>query len=77
MWCAVFRESRKLFMKPFDPTGAVLVLGGGIGGIQASLDLADSGFKVYLVERPQQGAAASRYFFLFSAYSWLDVMMDI
>jgi len=38
-------------MKPFDPTGAVLVLGGGIGGIQASLDLADSGFKVYLVER--------------------------
>ena len=49
-----FRESRKLFMKPLDPTGAVLVLGGGIGGIQASLDLADSGFKVYLVER--QGA---------------------
>lgn len=32
-------------------TGAVLVQGGGIAGIQASLDLADSGFKVYLVER--------------------------
>jgi len=31
-------------------TGAVLVLGGGIGGIQASLDLAESGYKVYLVE---------------------------
>jgi heterodisulfide reductase subunit A len=31
-------------------TGAVLVVGGGIGGIQASLDLAESGFKVYLVE---------------------------
>ena len=30
--------------------GAVLVVGGGVGGIQASLDLADSGFKVYLVE---------------------------
>jgi len=30
--------------------GAVLVLGGGIGGIQASLDLAESGFLVYLVE---------------------------
>lgn len=30
--------------------GAVLVLGGGIGGIQASLDLADSGYKVYLLE---------------------------
>lgn len=31
--------------------GAVLVVGGGIGGIQASLDLADSGFQVYLLER--------------------------
>ena len=31
--------------------GAVLVVGGGIAGIQASLDLADSGFKVYLVEK--------------------------
>ena len=30
--------------------GAVLVLGGGIGGIQASLDLAESGFLAYLVE---------------------------
>ncbi|NOQ23141.1 MAG: NAD(P)-binding protein [Candidatus Aegiribacteria sp.] len=32
-------------------TGAVLVVGGGIGGIQSSLDLAESGFKVYLVEK--------------------------
>jgi len=32
------------------PIGAVMVVGGGIGGIQASLDLANSGFKVYLVE---------------------------
>ena len=31
--------------------GAVAVLGGGIAGMQASLDLAESGFKVYLVER--------------------------
>ena len=31
--------------------GAVLVVGGGISGIQASLDLADIGFKVYLVEK--------------------------
>ena len=30
--------------------GAVMVVGGGIGGIQASLDLAESGFKVYMVE---------------------------
>lgn len=31
-------------------TGAVLVCGGGIAGMQAALDLADSGFKVYLLE---------------------------
>jgi heterodisulfide reductase subunit A len=31
-------------------TGAVAVVGGGIGGIQASLDLAEAGFKVYLVD---------------------------
>jgi len=31
--------------------GSVLVVGGGIAGLQASLDLADSGFKVYLVDR--------------------------
>ncbi|MEI6205852.1 MAG: CoB--CoM heterodisulfide reductase iron-sulfur subunit A family protein [Desulfuromonadales bacterium] len=29
----------------------VLVVGGGISGIQASLDLADSGFKVYLIDK--------------------------
>ena len=27
-----------------------MVVGGGIAGMQASLDLADQGFKVYLVE---------------------------
>ena len=31
--------------------GSVLVIGGGISGVQASLDLADSGYFVYLVER--------------------------
>ncbi len=45
------RGADKTFMKPSEPTGAVLVLGGGIGGIQAALDLADSGFRVYLVEK--------------------------
>jgi heterodisulfide reductase subunit A len=33
-----------------DKVGAVLVVGGGIAGIQAALDLADSGFRVYVVE---------------------------
>ena len=31
--------------------GDVMVVGGGISGIQAALDLADTGFKVYLVDK--------------------------
>ncbi|MBA3027964.1 MAG: FAD-dependent oxidoreductase [Desulfobacteraceae bacterium] len=34
-----------------EQKGSVLVAGGGIAGIQAALDLANSGFYVYLVER--------------------------
>jgi len=32
-------------------TGAVVVVGGGITGMQSALDLADSGYYVYLVEK--------------------------
>ena len=32
-------------------TPAVMVIGGGIAGIQAALDISDAGFQVYLVER--------------------------
>jgi len=40
------------FTSPADSGfGDVMVVGGGISGIQASLDLADAGFKVYLVEK--------------------------
>jgi len=43
------------------PVGAVMVAGGGIGGIQASLDLADSGYKVYLVEsKPSIGGGMAQ-----------------
>ncbi len=42
-------------------TGAVAVVGGGIAGIQASLDLAEMGFKVYLVEKnPSIGGVMSQ-----------------
>jgi len=34
-----------------DKVGAIMVVGGGIAGIQASLDAAAAGYKVYLVER--------------------------
>ncbi|MDD1756441.1 MAG: FAD-dependent oxidoreductase, partial [Methanomassiliicoccales archaeon] len=34
-----------------EKNGSVMVVGGGISGVQTALDLAESGFKVYLVER--------------------------
>ncbi len=34
-----------------EKTGAVMVVGGGITGMQSALDLADSGFYVHLVEK--------------------------
>jgi heterodisulfide reductase subunit A len=41
--------------------GSVMVMGGGIAGMQAALDLADSGYKVYLVEKgPAIGGAMAQ-----------------
>jgi len=41
--------------------GATLVVGGGIAGIQASLDLADAGFRVYLLdESPSIGGTMAQ-----------------
>ena len=34
-----------------DPVGSVMVLGGGIAGMQSAIDLANSGYYVYLVEK--------------------------
>jgi len=36
---------------PEETIGSVLVIGGGITGMQAALDLANSGYYVYLLER--------------------------
>ena len=33
------------------PIGSVLLVGGGIAGIHSALDMADSGYYVYLVEK--------------------------
>ncbi len=45
-------DTLNLANRPIDhaPVGAVMVVGGGIAGMQASLDLADQGYRVYLVE---------------------------
>lgn len=44
-----------------EPCGAVLVVGGGIAGVQASLDLSAAGFRVYVVEEsPSIGGGMAR-----------------
>jgi heterodisulfide reductase subunit A len=46
------KETEQFWRSFADSTfGDVMVVGGGISGIQASLDLATAGFKVYLVEK--------------------------
>jgi heterodisulfide reductase subunit A len=49
----MIEEKVQQLRKSFEDSnfGDVMVVGGGISGIQASLDLADSGYKVYLVEK--------------------------
>jgi len=51
---AVKKKSAKL-------VGAVMVVGGGIAGMQSALDLADSGYFVHLVEKsPAIGGVMSQ-----------------
>ncbi|OPX34185.1 MAG: heterodisulfide reductase [Desulfobacteraceae bacterium 4484_190.2] len=46
---------------PEKPIGSVMVVGGGIAGMQASLDLANSGYYVHLVEEsPAIGGAMAQ-----------------
>ena len=44
-----------------NTSGSVMVVGAGIAGMQAALDLANSEYKVYLVEKsPSIGGMMSR-----------------
>jgi heterodisulfide reductase subunit A2 len=45
----IYQEALEPLRVPIHP--ATLVVGGGIAGIQAALEIADAGFPVYLVER--------------------------
>ena len=48
-------------MSNAGPIGSVLVVGGGITGMQSALDLAESGYYVYLVEEtPAFGGAMAQ-----------------
>ncbi|MGZ7134521.1 MAG: 4Fe-4S binding protein [Methanobacterium sp.] len=51
MAVAKARLLEPLIAEKVDVTDSALVIGGGVAGIQASLDLADMGFKTYLVEK--------------------------
>jgi heterodisulfide reductase subunit A len=58
--------------QPFDgsdPTGAVLVIGGGVGGQRAALDLAEAGLRVYLAEMtPILGGRVAQLGFMFPTH---------
>jgi len=45
------RRNAPLYAKQFDVTRRVLVIGGGVAGIQAALDAAEGGIDVVMVER--------------------------
>ena len=51
MAVAKLRLNKPLYSNLFDVTKRVLVIGGGVAGIQAALDCADSGLEVVMVER--------------------------
>jgi heterodisulfide reductase subunit A2 len=55
---AKVRLLEALESKEVDCEPAALVIGAGIAGIQAALDIADAGFQVYLVEKTPFGRRA-------------------
>ncbi len=56
-------------------TQAALVVGGGIAGMQAALDIADAGFKAYLVEKqPYLGGRAAQ---LYTTFPTMERVSDL
>jgi len=52
-----------------QPAGSVLVVGGGIGGMRAAIDLAEAGLKVYLIERePGLGGRVAQLGYMFPTH---------
>jgi heterodisulfide reductase subunit A-like polyferredoxin len=45
------KDPQKTTLEQSSPVGSVMVVGGGISGMQSALDLANSGYYVYLVEK--------------------------
>jgi heterodisulfide reductase subunit A len=56
-----FIKSQEISIMANNVIGSVLVVGGGIAGMQAALDLANSGYYVYLLEKsPAIGGVMSQ-----------------
>jgi heterodisulfide reductase subunit A len=54
-------EGANMGAEKLNTSGSVMVVGAGIAGMQAALDLANSEYKVYLVEKsPSIGGMMSR-----------------
>jgi heterodisulfide reductase subunit A len=47
----LIHEEEKPVMLDNNKIGSVMIVGGGVTGMQAALDLADSGYYVYLIEK--------------------------
>ena len=73
---AIQQMLRQRSLRPGDDCiGDVMVVGGGISGIQAALDMATAGFKVYLIEKaPTIGGKMSQ---LDKTYPTIDCSMCI
>jgi heterodisulfide reductase subunit A len=57
----IYEESKMKVETTQNVQGSVLVVGGGIAGMQSALDLADSGYYVYLLEKkPSIGGVMSQ-----------------
>lgn len=54
-------QHQETYLMPKNTIGSVLVVGGGIAGMQSALDLANSGYYVYLLEKsPSIGGIMSQ-----------------
>ncbi|TET78918.1 FAD-binding protein, partial [candidate division TA06 bacterium] len=54
------KSKKRKSKKKGTPEPAALVIGAGVGGMRAALDIAESGRKVYLLDRsPKVGGTAS------------------
>jgi heterodisulfide reductase subunit A len=62
MMAAKARRDEPLFTKEIPITRKAMVIGGGVAGIRAALDIADAGYEVILVERtPSIGGRMAQY----------------